>query len=57
MLCPNDQTMQSSNPCLLDLLSLPEEEYEGHIITSLTHSSLVSIFKLYDAECTDEFKA
>ena len=48
-LCPNGQTSQSRKLCLLDFPALPGEICEGHIIPSLSHSSLVSIYKLFDA--------
>ena len=53
----NGQTIQSNKPYLLDFPDSPEEECEGHIIPSLTHSSLVSFGKIYDAGSTYEFKA
>ena len=54
---PNVQTIQSIKPCLIYFPSLPEEAREGHIIPSLTHSSLVSTGKLCDAGFTAYFKA
>ena len=36
--CQNGQTMQSNKSCLLYLLDLPDEAFEGHILPGLTHS-------------------
>ena len=47
LLFPNGQTMQSSKPCLLYFPALSEEACEVNIIPSLTHSSLVSIVKIF----------
>ena len=57
VLCPNGQTMKSSKPCLLDFTELPHKACEGNIITSITHSSLVSIGKICDTGFTTVFKA
>ena len=54
---PNGKTVQSINPCLLDFPFLPKEACERYIILSLAHSQFVSIGKLCDAGCTDEFKS
>ena len=43
VVCQNGQTIQSSKPCLLYFSELPDKSFDGHILTSLKHSSLVSI--------------
>ena len=55
--CNNGQTTQSIKPRLLNFPALPDESCEGHILTSLTHRSLVSIINICNAWCTDLFKS
>jgi hypothetical protein len=40
---------------MLNINSLPRAAREAHTIPGLTHSSLISIGKLWDAGCTAEF--
>ena len=54
---PESQTVKSSKPHLLHLTDLSDEAFKANILPRLTHSSLFSIFKLYDFVRTAEFKS
>ena len=46
---PDGDNIQPTNACKLEIQWLPDEAKISHIVSSLVHSSLVSIIVLYDA--------
>jgi hypothetical protein len=52
---PNGTTIQSSHTCKLLLTDLPHQARQAHILPGLVHSSLISVRKLCDNECSVTF--